>query len=90
MDKTIQELIKETAGRYGLGYDLNSDYPTVLQEDGTVKKITFEDMNNIFNVSPPEDTWTRYKNEVNWSNDITVSINLKNKFSNEIEIPFVA
>lgn len=38
MDKTIQELIKETAGRYGLGYDLNSDYPTVLQEDGTVKK----------------------------------------------------
>lgn len=47
-------------------------------------------MNNIFNVSPPEDTWTRYKNEVNWSNDINVSINLKNKFSNEIEIPFVA
>lgn len=48
MDKNIQEIIKRAAQRYGLKYNKNSDNVTVRSKDGTVKKLSYEDMIKTF------------------------------------------
>ncbi len=47
--KKIQEIIKETAERYGLGYNEDQDNPMIILKDGTIKDIDISDLNNIIN-----------------------------------------
>lgn len=69
MEKDIQDIIRAAAERYGLGYDLNSEYPTVLQSDGSIKVLKNEDISSIFSLAPTNQGWTKITEEMNWSSN---------------------
>lgn len=48
MKRDIQEIIKESAERYGLGYDVNQKVMAVEDEDGVIREITKEQFEELF------------------------------------------
>ncbi|RNB59440.1 hypothetical protein EDM57_04675 [Brevibacillus gelatini] len=61
MRKDIQQIVKAAAERYGLGYNPDSEYATVVQNDGSIKTLQPDDLVNVFNVTSENLSWDSIK-----------------------------
>lgn len=51
-NRPLQEIVKESAERYGLDYNINQAKPTVLLADGSIREVEKENLSKLFGIEP--------------------------------------
>jgi hypothetical protein len=68
MEKNIKKIIEEAAKRYNLGYDENQKGPSVQSADGSLKELSFHDIDKVFNIQFNSiQQWKTIDNKVIWA-----------------------
>lgn len=52
--RPLQEIVRESANRYGLAYNPNQNKPTVRIADGSIHEVEKEDFPKLFGIEPVE------------------------------------
>lgn len=75
-----QDLIKKTAERYDLRYNENGSAPTDRGRDGTIKNLSLDFINELFEFKKNDGNfkWTKMPDKI--KNDWNVESNKKLKF----------